>query len=136
MHKKKFPARIEQLHNILNFIKEYGKESNIDPSLFNKITLAAEEAIVNVINYGYPKGPGHIEVTCDHLDDNSGIRILIEDQGIPFNPIEKSRKRKKLFDPDKLTIGGYGIDIYFGIMDLVEYQRSENGNILSLIKYF
>jgi anti-sigma regulatory factor (Ser/Thr protein kinase) len=135
-HKKKFPASMEQLHNILDFIKEYGKKNDIDHSLFNKITLAAEEAIVNVIHYGYPKNSGTVEITCEQTDDHSGIRILIEDQGIPFNPVEKIRKEKELLDPDKLPIGGYGIDIFLGIMDQVEYQRSEDGNMLILIKYF
>lgn len=127
---------MDQLHAILDFIKEYGKKIDIDYSLFHKIILAAEEAIVNVIYYSYPENPGTIEITCEETVDSSGIRILIEDQGIPFNPVEKITKEKELLDPDKLTIGGYGIEIYSGIMDQVEYQRSKDGNILILIKYF
>ncbi|WP_068467048.1 ATP-binding protein [Candidatus Protochlamydia phocaeensis] len=147
MHKKTFPASLDHLHSMLNFIQCYGEAKNIQKKLLDKIILAAEEALVNVILYGYPDNNGTIELTCEEPGRKPGIRISIKDQGIPFNPIKKASesKQKGLIPPvlgaDKTNkienrLGGYGIYLFVGIMDRVEYKRLDGGNILSLIKYF
>jgi serine/threonine-protein kinase RsbW len=153
MHKKTFPARIDQLHGMLNFIQIYGKNKQIPSLLLDKIILAAEEALVNVINYGYPDENGTIDLSCEETGLKPGLRILIKDYGIPFNPINEalikkkkplgkqaSQEKKSEVEENQIPkedhqIGGYGIYIFVGIMDCVEYKRMDGGNVLSLIKY-
>ncbi len=134
MHKKTFSASLANLHGMLGFIQAYGQKKSIDTLVLNKIILAAEEALVNIIHYGYPEKNGTIEITCEEPGRKPGIRILIKDQGIPFNPVEKAPSGKD-YNPEELKVGGYGIYIFVGIMDRVEYRRRDEGNILSLIKY-
>lgn len=136
MYKKIFPADLDHLHKMLNFIEMKGKEKKIPPVTLNKIVLAVEEVLVNIIYYGYPDRPGTIEIICEHLSGRqAGMCILIKDQGIPFNPIEKIfNDRSDL--PYEIKMGGYGIYLFIGIMDKVEYKRQHEGNVLSLIKYF
>lgn len=140
MQTEVFPADLDHLYDMLGFIKVYGTSQQIESDLLNKIILAAEEALVNIIDYSYPIDKGMVEITCRQSIIKAGINILLKDNGIPFNPISQPSIRKKLppplpslEDPKK---GGYGIYIFVGIMDHVEYRRLENGNLLSLTKYF
>jgi anti-sigma regulatory factor (Ser/Thr protein kinase) len=140
MYQKIFPAELDQLYVMLAFIKEYGKSHNLSPSTLEQIVLAAEEALVNVISYGYPpEKKGTIEISCEEPTPKAGIKIMIKDQGVPFNPVEKvptalPTPSSVLSKPDN-SLGGYGIYILIGLMDRVEYQRIDGGNILSLTKY-
>lgn len=139
MYHKVFPAELEHLYSMLEFIKEYGQSHHVPALALDQITLAAEEALVNIISYGYPENKGTIEITCKDSTPQRGIKIIIKDQGIPFNPIENIPNNLATSStiPKKSnnSLGGYGIYILIGLMDRVEYQRIDGGNMLSLIKY-
>ena len=80
-----------------------------------------------------------IQIVCEEPSSQSGVKISIYDQGVPFNPIEKAPKTppssSPLLNQRGDALGGYGIYILIGVMDEVEYQRLESGNKLSLTKY-
>ncbi len=139
MYHRKFFASLTHLYAMLEFIRDFGFLHDVSDQIMDKVILATEEALVNVINYSYPSEEGEIEITCHYLFSPCGIKIDIRDQGVPFNPVSSATPQKKIkFPPanlDQIDIGGYGIFIFVGIMDKVEYHRSQEGNILSLIKY-
>lgn len=141
MSHKLFPAELDNLYDMLDFIKGYGASHQVPTSNLDQIILATEEALVNIINYGYPnQKKGTIDITCKKTPKRPGIQIVIKDQGIPFNPVEKVPTHPP--SPDEIlnkandSLGGYGIYILVGLMDRVEYKRFEEGNILALTKYF
>lgn len=140
MCQKVFPANIDSLYIMLKFIKAYGKKHAISSLALDQITLAAEEALVNIISYGYPEDKkGIIGIACEKTILQPGIKIIIKDQGVPFNPIEKAPMSPPLSDTllneTETSLGGYGIYILIKLMDKVEYQRFNNENVLTLIKY-
>lgn len=140
MYQKIFPADIEFLYEMLEFIKAYGEKNQILPLALDQITLATEEALVNIISYGYPNNKkGTIHITCEETELQPGIKILIKDQGIPFDPIKNVPQTPFLNanqqNEGEPSLGGYGIHILIGLMDRVEYQRLVDGNMLILIKY-
>lgn len=140
MHQKIFPAELDRLYEMLELIRNYGESCHISPSVLDQIILATEEALVNIINYGYPdEKKGTVEIVCQNSTPKAGIQITIKDQGIPFNPIENAPLTPPALSatPNKTenTLGGYGIYILIGLMDRVEYQRIDGGNILTLVKY-
>jgi anti-sigma regulatory factor (Ser/Thr protein kinase) len=137
MKNKVFPADIEYLHEMLEFIQTYCREKNFQVDAINKIMLATEEAIVNVIYHGYKHKTGSIEITCEETSNKPGVKIVIKDKGVPFNPMEKADLVKKHHHKpaEDDSVGGYGIFLYVEIMDAVEYQRDQDVNLLYLIKY-
>lgn len=140
MNHKVFPAELDCLYEMLAFIESFAESHQISSSVIDQIILATEEALVNVINYGYPdEKKGTIEITCEETSNPSGIKIIIKDQGIPFNPVENVPSTlpppSTTTDKPNESLGGYGIYIFVGLMDHVEYQRVNGGNILSLTKY-
>ncbi len=139
MPKKVFPADLDHLYEMLGFIKSCEFTKNVDLNILNKVILAAEEALVNIINYSYPNHKGTIEISCKESTKKPGIIIKLKDSGIPFNPIIQCPIKKENSPPipslEDSKKGGYGIYIFVGIMDHIEYKRLKNGNLLSLTKY-
>lgn len=125
---KTFPAKLDKLHNMLQFVIDYAKTVNFDHNHLLKIELALEEALVNIINYGYAKRHGFIEIHCGALD-RGGVCIVLKDQGVAFNPLEQP-------DPSGHSdVGGYGLFLIRNVMDEIKYHRENETNILSLVKY-
>ena len=133
MNKKSFPARLENLEPMLDFLTEISKKHGVDTKKANQIRLAAEEVLINIINYAYLNNEGNIEVDYT-ITEGMALKIEISDSGIPFNPLA-------LPEPDisvpieKRKIGGLGIHLIRNIIDKVSYKREHDKNILTLIKY-
>lgn len=123
---KDFPATLEAVRSIIEDIRQ--RAILIGFQNTNWIEVAIEEAVVNVINYSKSS---KLRVTCSAMENPSGIKIVISDEGIPYNPLQRGSK----FPLDKDSIGGYGIPLILNLMDKVDYKREGNCNILTLIKY-
>lgn len=124
---KTFPATMDRLHLMLKFILDYGKIVGFQSHQLMKLELALEEALVNIISYGYSERSGTIEITCSTLE--KGMRIILRDQGIAFNPLDNIK------DPKPEEPGGYGLFFIRNIMDKIEYEREGDTNVLLLEKY-
>jgi anti-sigma regulatory factor (Ser/Thr protein kinase) len=105
---------------------------NLDTSLAHQLRLAVEEAVVNVMDYAYPAGTeGRIEVSM--MSDGQSIKIIIIDSGVPFDPTKKEKADTTLSAEDR-QIGGLGIFLVRELMDVINYERTDGKNILTLIK--
>lgn len=103
------------------------------PELEFVIRLVLEELIVNVSNYAYGvDGDGPLRITLDRT--SSRLTITLEDEGIPFNPLEHE-------DPDitqsiaERPIGGLGILLVKQMMDEVSYVYEHGCNRLVVVKH-
>jgi serine/threonine-protein kinase RsbW len=136
MSKRSFYASLENLHDMLDFIKDQAKKNGADLANMNKIELASEEALVNIVRYSYPEQRGLISIVCeDTPSQRDHFRVLIEDQGIPYNPLAclRAPASKTSAEP---VVGGYGIFLMLQMVDQVDYERHHNKNELTLTKYY
>lgn len=134
---KAFPAKMQSLYEILAFTREEAEKAGFSPTYISKIELAVEEALVNIINHGYQNSPDtndSIDIECSTLN-SGGIKIVIRDQGIPYNPLNHKGTVNPQAPLDERTLGGYGIFFILNLMDEVDYTREETSNVLTLIKY-
>jgi anti-sigma regulatory factor (Ser/Thr protein kinase) len=99
------------------------------------LELALEEAIVNVIKYAYPESKGKIKIQCIHLPQ-TGIKVILSDEGIPFNPLLREYKKDVDVIEKVQPVGGLGIFLILSIMDNVDYEFNDGCNILTLTKFF
>lgn len=132
---KGFPAKINALYDMLAFVREEAGLAGFSPQDIPKIELAAEEALVNIISYGYPTecaGNPSIEIESSYLA-SGGIRLQIRDQGIPYNPLENKTGYNPASTDD--NVGGYGIFFITNLMDEVTYAREQSTNLLTLVKF-
>ena len=96
------------------------------------LNLALEEAVVNVMEYAYPegqKGNVEIEVTADQ----QWMTFVITDTGIAFDPTTKEDADTTL-SAEERPIGGLGIFMVRQLMDVIDYKRKDNKNVLTLRK--
>jgi len=126
-------AKLENLEPMLAFVEQGAKKLGFDANKLNRMHLASEEALVNVINYAYPNKYGNIEITYEVKEDKRFV-VEIVDWGIPFDPL--SLPKPDVEAPiEKRKVGGLGVYLIRTIMDEVSYRREQDRNILTLTKY-
>ncbi|CRX37829.1 putative sigma regulatory factor-histidine kinase [Estrella lausannensis] len=135
---KSFPATIEKLYEMLEYIRFYAIEAGFESNTIKNIELVAEEALVNVIIHGYKDtADGNVQIAVENLAD-PGIRIIIKDQGKPFNPhtyiVKDDVLIPKNLADDNSGVGGWGLFLIYKMMDSVEYKREGQDNVLILAK--
>jgi serine/threonine-protein kinase RsbW len=129
---KTFSANLNRLREMLAFVCKQSHDVGFEEPSISKIELACEEALVNIMNHGYLHDAGKISIECLFLD-SQGIKIVISDEGLPFNPLMNV---KPIHQPiESKALGGYGIHLILSLMDKVTYIRENNKNKLTLIKY-
>jgi serine/threonine-protein kinase RsbW len=129
MHQARFSAKLETLPSMMQWAEEILKPLQLPYE--NKILLALEEALVNIIHYAYPEKEKGIEIECRLFSDF--LEFVIRDQGKPFNPLllKEPSLNQSL---EKRKEGGLGILFIKKCMDEVKYERKEPFNILILKK--
>ena len=119
---------------VRDFISRMARHGGLAPEEVHKIVLAIDEAVTNIIEYGYNKGEqGTIELEADWEKDK--FQVVIRDSARVFNPeaipspdMEEHVKagRKK----------GLGLFLMRQIMDEVRYRYKDGvQNELTLVKY-
>jgi serine/threonine-protein kinase RsbW len=129
---REFSADLNSLPDMLTFVTDQFHQFGFDEGSVYKVELACEEVLVNIIHHGYLHAGGNISIECLFLNSD-GIKIIISDAGVPFNPIINDKLAKQSFGTD--TEGGLGIHLILNLMDKVTYVRENNINKLTLIKY-
>ena len=114
----------EQLALLYDFLEMQAKSCGIDTALLMQIKLAMDEAVTNVM-----EGDIGIDMGCD----NGLLKIVITDNGIPFNPLE-TREPDITLPLEERPIGGLGIFLVKQLMTDVRYERSEGKNRLTMTK--
>ncbi len=123
---------VQQVPLLNTFVDAMCDEAGATPALTMQMNLAIEEAVVNVMNYAYPKGTkGDILLTARLSDDT--LTFVISDKGIPFNPTLQKPADTTL-SAEERQIGGLGIHLVRQLMDTVSYERRNDMNILTLSK--
>jgi sigma-B regulation protein RsbU (phosphoserine phosphatase) len=125
---------VKEVTKFSEFMKSVLEKLDIEKSLGRQLRLAAEEAVVNVIDYAYPVGKeGEIEVRM--MSDGKTLKTIITDSGVAFDPTAKEKADTTLSAEDR-QIGGLGILLVRELMDSVNYERINKQNILTLTKKY
>ena len=96
----------------------------------NKLLIAADEIFANIVRYS---GATHwsLSVVLTHHPD--GVRLVISDDGKPFDPLIHRDPDTTLSAAER-DVGGLGILIVKKTMSPVTYKRRNGTNILSIGK--
>jgi serine/threonine-protein kinase RsbW len=126
-------AHIETLPAFREMIRvACGGDANIGEQTCYDLQLAVDEACSNIIEHGYAgMNPGSIMLELQLTPDRATITIT--DFGHPFEPVDAPMPETEaaMQDPE---ISGFGLFFIYNFMDEVDYQSSEAGNHLILIK--
>ena len=123
---------ISEVSKLNDFIEEIGREFTIAPDVLFNLNLVLEEAVVNVINYAYPKEEHEFIYLSASMHEGS-IVLVLTDTGKAFDPTAAPEADITL-SADERQIGGLGIFLIRQIMNEVKYERIDGKNILTLEK--
>ena len=123
---------LAEIARLAEQVEEFGVKNKIEPRYIFNINLSLDELLTNTINYGYDDHEEHLILINMYLA-GSEIVIQVKDDGMPFNPLDMP-------DPDlsreldERPAGGLGIYLVRTMMDLVEYERQGDQNIITMHK--
>jgi serine/threonine-protein kinase RsbW len=123
---------ISEIARLNEFVEEIGNEFSLSPEVVFNLTLVLEEAVVNIINYAYPKEDHELIYLSAKLHNDS-IMLVLTDTGKEFDPTMAPEADITL-SADERPIGGLGIFLIRQIMNEGKYERIEGKNVLTLEK--
>jgi sigma-B regulation protein RsbU (phosphoserine phosphatase) len=123
-------SELDRLHRTLT---EFGGQHGLPDNVLHDLKLALEEIVTNIISYGYTDSQQH-EIRVRLGIEAGEMRVDIEDDGQPFNPLEAPEvdTTKPL---EERAIGGLGVHLVRKLTDGLEYRRHEGRNLLVMRKY-
>lgn len=110
---------------IMDFISDNCE--GLPQKLIDRVELAAEEAVVNIVEHGTMEGD--MEVTARRNAD--GLTLVLTDNGPRFNVV-KARTRDRNAPLEDRIGGGEGIRIIRMMSDDISYRYTNGRNILTL----
>lgn len=131
-------ADIKNLDSMIDFVMEHLKKNvRVTQHIDMEIRLVCEEALMNIINHAYCGKCDLKDMYAGYEYDNDRECVVLKiiDHGIPFNPINE---QEPMMTGNILErqIGGLGILLIKKISDVIEYERKDNMNILTIRKYY
>ena len=127
------PNHIEQWPSLRRTLHEYGVCVGIEKHTLKKLEIALEEAVVNVISYSHATEM-ELKIQRSSLDvQRPALNVTLTDNGVPFDPTSSECDTAKVIE--ERQIGGLGISLLRQITDEQHYQRTDEKNQLTIIKY-
>lgn len=131
------PATLGRLPQLLEAVGEVCAAAGADPTASHDLRLAVEEACVNVMHHAYRDGDvGDITLAVAQVSWQGvpAIRVDVEDQGIPFDPLRLVVP--PLTDAGQARIGGLGVHLMRQVTDVQTYRHDAGtGNRLTLVRF-
>ena len=136
MPKKKYSftlkSNLSELETLCQQMEKFGQSLGLTKKCIFEINLALDELFTNIISYGFADDDEHmIKVTL--TPQNKTLCLCIEDDGLPFNPIDAQQPDLECTVED-CKIGGLGIHLIRNLMDDICYERCGDRNVLTLKK--
>jgi len=132
-HELQVEPQVSEIPRLIDWIAACCCDEGVADEVGFKMTLALEEAVMNVITHAFHGVPPPHLITVRLRITSRMLAAEISDNGAPFDPTTAP-------DPDlSLPIeqrhpGGLGIHLMRSIMDRMQYSRSTDGNVLRLEK--
>ena len=123
---------IAEISRLAAFIEEVGEAFSLTPDVVFNLNLLLEEAVVNIINYAYPKEE-HQSIYLSATLHEGSIILVLTDTGVEFDPTMAPEADITL-SAEERPIGGLGIFLIRQIMNEVRYDRIDGKNVLTMEK--
>jgi anti-sigma regulatory factor (Ser/Thr protein kinase) len=123
---------LSELEDLCQHLNKFGQAVGLSEACITDVNICLDELFTNVVSYGFEDNLEHLIQFTMNLD-NQVLTLSIEDEGIPFNPLEKKDPEVPA-DLIDVRIGGLGIHIVKKLMDDIRYQRKQGKNKLTMKK--
>ncbi len=122
--------QLENITKTIEFFDDFCEKNSLDMSVNQKINLALDDLINNIISYGYRDDlEHHIDIKFNLFEKR--IVVIVEDDAVPFNPFDGDGVDVSL-SLEERDIGGLGIHLIKKLMSQDNYSRKANRNVVTL----
>ncbi|MGH8509641.1 MAG: ATP-binding protein [Gammaproteobacteria bacterium] len=120
-----------EIRRLARWVRDIGHRLALPDDITFRLDLCLEEAVHNIIRYGYsdPR-PHQINVKISH--DAGSLALEVEDEGVAFDPLSVPA----LVRPATLAeakVGGWGVHLIRQFSDRCHYERRGEKNHLEII---
>lgn len=124
------PASLDSLDPIGKYVIAATGTAGLDAKAAYNLRLAVDEIATNIITYGYEEAGISGDVTVSGTLTDSSLTIVLEDSGIPFDPMSLNPPgEEEISLPlEERQIGGLGIFLVLKGVDDFSYEFSEGKN--------
>ena len=123
---------LAEIAGVTEAIHAFSAQSGISKEVDYVLQLVADELLSNIILYGCPAGDPHT-ITINLQAKVDEVWVLVRDDGIPFNLLERPVLRMPV-SLDEAAVGGLGIHLVRNIMDEITYRHEDGWNTVLLKK--
>lgn len=127
---RRFAAERESLPEIMVWLQRQS-ELLLPPAQALRLQLAAEEAVVNIVDYAYADGAPDKYLQMTLLQEEGLLTLTLEDAGQPFDPLAGCLPDAAAPLEARRT-GGWGMAMLQRFTDAAAYERQQEKNILRL----
>lgn len=131
-HSFELKNKLSELKALNQHLTAFGHDIGLPEISISEINICLDELFTNTVLHGFKDDRKHKIKFTMQVDDNI-LMVNIEDDGVPFNPLEKKEVE---FPADIMSakIGGLGIHITRELMDNIAYERKRGKNKLTIKK--
>jgi sigma-B regulation protein RsbU (phosphoserine phosphatase) len=127
-------SALPEINTVIGAFEEFSEKAGIPMPVAMKVNLVFDELLNNIISYAFPAGGEHkVRIHAEKSADR--LLIIIEDDGLPFNPFAQSEVDTSQ-SLEERQIGGLGIHLVKNVMDDFSYERHLDSNVVTLVKSF
>jgi len=132
-HEIALQPQLSEVARLLDWVERTAMAEGISGEIVFRVMLAIEEAVTNVIRHAFADLPSphvlrvRLEIGVEELT------AAVIDNGRPFDPstVPEPDLTKPLGEREP---GGLGIHLMRGVMDRIDYCRTDGFNRLTLVK--
>ncbi len=125
------PATLDSLGQIAAFVLAAADVAGVHGAARYRLRLAVDEIATNIVTHGSADGskagaPETIDLMTE-MDDKT-LKVIIEDQGKPFDPRALPQPNDLHAAPEERRVGGLGVFLALGGVDQFFYERTRDKN--------
>ena len=124
---------LSELARIAEAIEAHGESHGWPPKWILNLNLSLDELITNIVSYGYQDSDEH-EIRVTLTEQNGSLVVVLEDDGIAFDPFTAAPAPDLEASVEERRIGGLGVYFVKTLMDEATYERLDSHNRITLIQ--
>lgn len=122
----------EGIGEVVVAFERFSAENGIGDAVRRPIQIVLDELLSNTVRCG--KAPGReLTIDVDVRLDGETLRVGLEDDGVPFDPLGREAPDTTLALEDR-PVGGLGILLVRSLVDEIRYDREGGRNRVRLAK--
>jgi len=127
------PNDLSELRRVSEWVRRFADEQQLIHRDAYALELSLNEALTNVMSYAYQDQAQH-DIAVELEAQPGRIRIEIEDDGVPFNPLEVPVEEAPQC-LDRSRPAGRGLPLMRAFMDELHYRQRDGRNVMIMVMY-